>query len=94
MKYEELALETREALEAGKFAAIRYSSLRGESGKVDDAILFGLDSDVDVEKMDGYVKGPVGVWFAFVASGKSDEEAAMMAEEAASDIVEVSDEVL
>ncbi len=94
MKYEELAIETREALEGGKFAAIRYSSLRGESGKVDDAILFDIGSDVDMDKMEGYVKGPVGVWFAYEASGKSDEEAAISAEEAVSSIPEATDEVL
>lgn len=89
MNYESLSEEVRSKLEGSKRGAARYSSLVGEAGVVDDAILLAKDSAIDVEAvMPGYVDSPVKVWFEYVTSGKEDEEALRMAEEACADIAE------
>ena len=78
-----LSEELRAKLEAERFAAVRYSSaVDAPADKVDDAVLFSVGSDVDLDKMDGYSKAPPSAWFEFATEGKSDEEAARMAEEA------------
>ena len=84
MNYEALSEEVRSKLEASKVAMVRYSSsIDDPAGKVDDAVLVSKDSEIVTGGMEGYVVGPVGVWFEFVTSGKEDEEALLMAEEAA-----------
>ena len=84
MKYAELPEELRQKLEDTKFSAVRFSSnVSDPDNKVDDAILFDKDSEVDMDKMEGYVRvDSPALWFDFVAEGKSDEEALKMAEEA------------
>lgn len=83
MKYEMLSEELRAKLEAGRFAAVRYSAAADmPADKVDDAVLFSVGSDVEIEKMDGYSKAPASVWFQFVTKDLSDEDSVRLAENA------------
>ena len=78
-----LPVEVQDDLKTKKFAAIRYSSLAQvpEEGKVDDALLFDIDSPVDRDELDskGYNSigsGGVPTYFDFVAKKAFAEEEA------------------
>ena len=83
MQYENLEEGLRTKLEDERVAYARYSSnTQDVETEIDDAILLSEDSEMDTEKLHGYVLVPVHEWFEYATDGKSDEEAVKMVKEA------------